>query len=181
MELCAKHECAYRCDTFEYMRACVAKSAAQNMSLCPFCSSRHACDPGDIGGTAYADMAPGDLGGTAYPDGGQAEWRLIEKLFKFKLVRAGAFVVRLRAACGCGRGQPRDIQLFANGAGYSHGILVVHEGLRACFLFRAAQPPQLVSLSCGLRLMETGTAAGFALTPRERLRWLSVSRSKNDT
>ena len=150
---------------FAYVRVRVARSAAQSMSLCPFCSSRHACAPGDIGGTAYADM-------------GQAEMRLIDKLFRFRLVRAGSFVVRMCSAGGFGRAQPRDLQVFANVAGYTHGILLVHEGLRACFLFRAAQLPRLVSLSCGLRLLHSGCVAGFVLLSRERLRRLSVMRIK---
>ena len=140
------------------------------MSLCPFCSSLHACAPGDVGGTAYAHVGHADVG--------QADWKLIEKLFKFRMVRTGAFSVRLCSAGGGGRAQPRDLQVFANGARYPHGIILVHEGLRACFLFRASQPPRLVNLACGLRFLQTKTAAGYALLARERLCCLSVSRCK---
>ena len=132
--------------------------------LCPHCSECHGAH-GDVGGTAYADVA----------DRGR---RLLERLCKYRRVRIVAFAIQLRAIACCAPLRPRDLQLLAHSARahYPCGIVLVHEGLRACFLFRATAPPQFVSFDCCLRLLRSGNAAGFLLL-RGRIRWLSARRN----
>ena len=129
---------------------------------CPLCFVSHG-PPADLGGTAYAD---------------EKDLLLLERLFKFHRARAGAYEVRLLPAGAHGRALPRDAQMFATAsrARYPQGVLVAHEELRACFLFRCGQLPQLVSMACGAHSLFSGRGAGFALLRGERMRWLSVSR-----
>ena len=137
-----------------------AHARSAQTCLAPFCYACHG--------------PPADLGGAAYDD--ETDRTLLDKLFKFRRARAGAFEVRLLPVGASGRALPRDMQAFATAlrARYPQGVLVAHEELRACFLFRASQPPRLLSLACALRLLYSKAAAGFALG--ERLRWLSVVR-----
>ena len=117
--------------------------------LCPLCFATHG-PPADLGGTAYAD---------------EKDRLLLERLFKFRRARAGVYEVRLLPGAASGRALPRDIQMFATAlqARYPQGVLLAHEELRACFLFRSGQLPQLVSLGCGARPLSSGNGAGFAL------------------
>ena len=119
---------------------------------------------------------PGDLGGTAYAD--EKDRLVLEKLFKFRRARAGAYEVRLLPVAS-ERPLPRDIQTFATAlqARYPLGVLLVHEELRACFLFRSGRLPQLVSLGCAAHSLSSGNGVGFALLRNERVRWLSVSKN----
>ena len=132
---------------------------------CPLCSASHG--------------APGDLGGTAYAD--EKDRLVLEKLFKFRRARAGVYGVRLLPVAASERPLPRDIQMFATAlqARYPQGVLLIHEELRACFLFRCGQVPQLVSMACGAGPLCAGNGAGFALLRGERVRWLSVSKKSS--
>ena len=77
---------------------------------------------------------------------------------------------------------PRDIQIFETVAWVRcpQGVLLVHEALRACFLFKSGQLPQLVSVACGAALLCSGSGGGIALLRGERVRWLSVSKKLRD-
>ena len=74
----------------------------------------------------------------------------------------------------CYRRIPNGWQLFFVGD-FPKGIFLIHEQLQACFLFRAAQIPRLVGFICGLRLMSSGLALGFALLRKRRMGWLGVT------
>ena len=123
---------------------------------CPLCFASHG-PAGDLGGTAYAD---------------EKDRMLLERLFKFRRARVGAYEVRLLPYGASGCALPRDIQMFATAmwAGCPHGVLLVHEELRACFHFRSDRLPQLVSLGCGAHTLCSGIGAGFALLRGERVR-----------
>ena len=130
---------------------------------CPLCSASH--------------VVPGDLGGAAYAD--EKDRLVLARLFKFRRARVWVYEVRLLPVAAGGRALPRDIQMFATAARarYPRGILLVHEELRACFLFRCGQLPQLVRLGCAAHSLCSGNGVGFALLRNERVRWLSVSKS----
>ena len=141
-----------------------AHSLGSNMSRCPFCLAVHGCAPGDIGGTAYADAA-------------YSEEKLIGKLCKHTRVRAGALEARLRVNLSNQHVLPGDLQWLATVlcTRFPKGIFLIHEELQACCLFRAAQIPRLVGFICGLRLMSSGLAVGFALLRKRRMGWLGVT------
>ena len=143
-----------------------ARSLSSNMP-CSLCSACHG-PPADLGGTAYAD---------------DKDRLVLEKLFQFRRARVGVYEVRLLPGAASERPLPRDIQMFATAARaeYPLGILVAHEELRACFLFRSGQLPQLVSMACGAHALCSGSGAGFALLRGERVRWLSVSKKVTRT
>ena len=126
--------------------------------------------------------APGDSGGTMYSDAALAaavkERKMIQKLCKYGLIRAGTLEAQLQSVATCRRAEPRDLQAYADAvrATLPQGILLVHEDLRACFLFRASQPPRLFNFAGAPALIHSGTAACFALLRRDRMRRVTVRR-----
>ena len=106
------------------------------------------------------------------------ERKMIQKLCKYGLIRAGTLEAQLQSVATCRRAEPRDLQAYADAvrATLPQGILLVHEDLRACFLFRASQPPRLFNFACALALIHSGTAACFALLRRDRMRRVTVRR-----
>ena len=126
---------------------------------CPLCLRCHGPAPGDVGGTVYLDAA------LAAAD---KERKMIGKLCKHGLIRAGTLEAQLQSVGTCRRAEPRDLQAYANAARATlpQGILLVHEELHACFLFRASQPPRLFNFACALALLNSGAAACFALLRR---------------
>ena len=136
---------------------------------CPLCLRSHGPAPGDVGGTVYLDAALAAA---------ERERKMIQKLCKYGLIRAGTLEAQLQSVATCRRAEPRDLQAYANAvrATLPQGILLVHEELRACFLFRASLPPRLFNFACALALLHSGTAACFALLRRDRVRRVSVRR-----
>ena len=136
---------------------------------CPLCLRCHGPAPGDSGGAMYSDAA------LAAAD---KERKMIGKLCKHGLIRAGTLEAQLQSVGTCRRAEPRDLQAYADAvrATLPQGILLVHEDLRACFLFRASQPPRLFNFACALALIHSGTAACFALLRRDRMRRVTVRR-----
>ena len=114
-----------------------SRALAQLKMPCPLCSRCHG-PPGELDGTAYSD---------------EKDRLLLDKLFKFRRTRAGAYEVRLLPVGASGRALPRDIQMFANTARvrYPQGVLVAHEEIRASFVSRCGQMHQLVRMACGAR------------------------------
>ena len=106
------------------------------------------------------------------------ERKMIGKLCKHGLIRAGTLEAQLQSVGTCRRAEPRDLQAYANAARATlpQGILLVHEELHACFLFRASQPPRLFNFACALALLHSGAAACFALLRRDRMRRVAVQR-----
>ena len=104
------------------------------------------------------------------------ERKMIQKLCKYGLIRAGTLEAQLQSVATCRRAEPRDLQAYANAvrATLPRGILLVQEELRACFLFRASRPPRLFNFACGLVLLHSGAAACFALLRRGRMRRVAV-------
>ena len=136
---------------------------------CPLCLRCHGPAPGDSGGTMYSDAA------LAAAD---KEGRMTQKLCKYGLIRAGTVEAQLQSVATCRRAEPRDLQAYADAvrATLPQGILLVHEDLRACFLFRALKPPRLFNFACARALLHSGTAACFALLRRDRMRRVTVRR-----
>ena len=95
-----------------------------------------------------------------------------------EVVQIWLLEAQLQSVATCRRAEPRDLQAYADAvrATLPQGILLVHEDLRACFLFRASQPPRLFNFACALALLHSGTAACFALLRRDRMRRVSVRR-----
>ena len=141
----------------------VSRTRPSSNMPCPLCFACHGPPGGDLGGTAYDD---------------ERDKRLMERLFKFHRARAGAYAVRLLPLGARGRALPRDIQMFAAAARarYPQGVLLIHDELRACFLFRCGQMPQLVNLRCGAHSLCPGSGEGFALLRGDRMLRLSVSK-----
>ena len=129
---------------------------------CPLCLRCHGRAPGDIGGTVYSDAAHAAV---------ERERKMIGKLCKHGLIRAGTLEAQLQSVGTCRRAEPRDLQAYADAvrATLPQGILLVHEDLLACFQFRASQPPRLFNFACALALLHSGTAACFALLRRDRV------------
>ena len=136
---------------------------------CPLRLRCHGRPPGDVGGTVYLDAALAAA---------ERERKMIKKLCKYGLIRAGTLEAQLQSVATCRRAEPRDLQAYANAARATlpQGILLVHEELRACFKFRAWQPPRLFNFACALALLHSGAAACFALLRRDRMRRVSVRR-----
>ena len=101
---------------------------------CPLCLRCHGRPPGDVGGTVYLDAALAAA---------ERERKMIQKLCKYGLIRAGTLEAQLQSVATCRRAEPRDLQAYADAvrATLPQGILLVHEDLRACFLFRVSQLP----------------------------------------
>ena len=132
-------------------------------SHCPFCASIYAHVPGDVGGTPYGDSF-------------ERERRLLGKLVKFRQMRSGACLVRLSSTGGGASMDPWEVQLLAHAA--RSGVILIHAGLRVCFLFHASAAPLLVGFTCSLKMLCSGRAVGFLLLPGDRLLRLSVARKR---
>ena len=114
-------------------------------------------------------------------EGEKDDWEAVQiwiDMCKYGLIGACALEAQLQSVATCRRAEPRDLQAYANAvrATLPQGILLVHEELRACFLFRASQPPRLFNFACALVLLRSGTAACFALLRRDRMRRVTVRR-----
>ena len=123
----------------------------------------------------YAHAA-GDIGGTPYGDSFERERRLLGKLVKFRQMRSGACLARLSSTDGGASMDPWEVQLLAHAA--RSGVILIHAGLRACFLFHASTTPLLVGVTCSLKMLCSGRALGFLLLPGDRLLRLSVARKR---
>ena len=76
------------------------------------------------------------------------ERKMIQKLCKYGLIRAGTLEAQLQSVATCRRAEPRDIQAYAIAvrATMPNGMLLVHEHLRVCTLFAVVVIPRLAAL-----------------------------------
>ena len=92
---------------------------------CPLCLRCHGPAPGDSGGTMYSDAA------LAAAD---KERKMIQKLCKYGLIRAGTLEAQLQSVATCRRAEPRDLQAHANAVRVSCSEV---RNLRGCSILRA--------------------------------------------
>ena len=66
------------------------------------------------------------------------ERKMIQKLCKYGLIRAGTLEAQLQSVATCRRAEPRDLQAYADAvrATLPQGILLVHDCSTLCAPFR---------------------------------------------
>ena len=87
---------------------------------CPLCLRCHGRPPGDVGGAVYLDAAL---------VAAERERKMIGRLCKYGMIRAGTLEAQLQSVATWHRAEPRDLQAYADAvrATLPQGILLVHE------------------------------------------------------
>ena len=108
----------------KYAPVCAHVARLKMPVRCPLCLRCHGRPPGDVGGKVYLDAALAAA---------ERERKMIQKLCKYGLIRAGTLESQLQSVATCRRAEPRDLQAYANAARATlpQGILLVHEEM--CF------------------------------------------------